>query len=868
MRTPADFFRKNQKIMLVVITGLAILSFLVSDATNGRTEDMSPTLIVVTAGVLVGGACWLIGMARDRGSEWGLVGVIIGVLFGLVVNANRTQNNSMSEAEMRRSLNELKVASVVNQRLGRPPINSIEERDVLLDEANRLGISLPENIAGLQMKAAGLTQDDYDQIKKNFQVSDGVIADGLKKNAEVEIVLRGMFGYPQNVYPSVTPIDWWNAYQKINVKETAVVAALPVESFIDPAAQPKDADLAVLFDEYKGNPPNFTREGRPAEGRPGFFQPDKAKIRYLIGNVEDFEKSVPEPTKEEIEARYEERYKGDAGKPFPEKPTGPTLPGLGAGSDPALPKPELPLPEAPKENPGDAPKGETPPPASPEKEPAKPATPDAKPEDKAPEAPVPEAKPEEKPAAPEAPKEGEGAKSSSLERNDGTSEVALLDDPKTPAEADAPKEAPAEPAQEKPAEPAKDAAPTAEAPKADAPKADAPKEGAPAADAGKPDGTTPPAGEPETPPPPPTPKGSDTDEPPPPTSKDRPLDDDLRQTLKEEIITERARKALQDRCDKVTAEIRTVLENAHAPRLAPRPGDAAPEPPKDDPDYLTPEQALKAIEKIAADNQLQYVETKLISAIEIFRSKDHPLKNVTTSSGDWRQGRAIDVLFQAGSPLNTPTRGSNMQDGTELVFWKTEYITRHEPKTLAEVKDEVVAAWREQEARKRVEKRAEELLAKVKASGKPMAEALQAETVTGVKDSLLIETKPTGSFSWITYFDFGAQFRSQMPPRLSNVAGVTEPGDEFMKTVFEKLKPGEVGVAHNGDKSVYYLVNVETREAATPEEMATFRKGMLDNRLQSQSAQTFAQSDAAMFQTSPFERLFPRDEAELIEEDQ
>ena len=37
-------------------------------------------------------------------------------------------------------------------------------------------------------------------------------------------------------------------------------------------------------------------------------------------------------------------------------------------------------------------------------------------------------------------------------------------------------------------------------------------------------------------------------------------------------------------------------------------------------------------------------------------------------------------------------------------------------------------------------------------------------------------------------------------------------GEEFMKTVFQKLSAGEVGVAPNRDKSIYYVVKVVFRD--------------------------------------------------------
>jgi hypothetical protein len=68
-------------------------------------------------------------------------------------------------------------------------------------------------------------------------------------------------------------------------------------------------------------------------------------------------------------------------------------------------------------------------------------------------------------------------------------------------------------------------------------------------------------------------------------------------------------------------------------------------------------------------------------------------------------------------------------------------------------------------------------------------------------------------------------------PQILNPTGVEKAGPEFMETVFNKLSPGEVGVATNADKSAYYVVKVLTRSQATPEQLAEFRKRFLEEPL-------------------------------------
>lgn len=879
MRGPAEFFRRNQKVFLAVLTGLAILSFVVSDSTNGQVQNMPPMLVVVTATILVGGAAWIIGLAKDKASEFGLVGAVIGLLLGFVVNAYRPEARGLSQVEQQRAVKEVYVAATVAQRRGERPIDNLDFRHLLLDEAAQRGIQLRDDVGLSQLKAAGMTREDYDAMKRQFGVSDSLISSALKNAAEVDIMLR-LYGQGEVM---ASPMDWWDAYQKLNVRESALVAAVPVESFVDAKAAPKEADLISLFEEFKKNYPNLTIEGRLEEGRPGFLQPPRVKASYLVANIEDFEKLVPEPTKEEIEARYKESY----AQPLPPKggmtPGGPALPSL---DPPVLPELDMPKPSSPKGEPGaEAPAKPADPPAAPEKkEPsadaAKPAADAPKPatEEKKPEAkPAEEAKPagEAKPpeeAKPEEKKPNAGAqdpKSSLNRRADGTVEVALVDDAAKATDGEA--KPAAAPAPE--AKPAEETKPAPEAPKADTPTADAPKADAPKTDDAKPSAEAPAAAkgeDPTVPPPPPAAStvGGVSDDPAPPSSTVRPLDDDLRQTIKEQIIRDRAEQLAKKNIRQGSGLVQSFLDRSRAPKISPKPGDKPPVPPTkdEDPDYLTPEEAKAAMAKAVQDLKLEVIELPAFAARDIIEGKDHPFKNASVAGGDWRSaGRVVEALFTPGTPLNTMVLASSPQDGIEFAIWKSEQVDAHEPKALEEIRDQVATAWRSHQARKLAEARAKELAAKAKEAAKPLTEALQNETVTGQKDSLLVDVKPTGSFSWMTFFFFGGGFQTP-PPRISTVAGVDKPGESFMKTVFKDIKVGEAGVAANADKSVYYVVQVESRDDAKPEEVVALRERMIKDRMSSTSAQAMAEAESSMYRGNPFARLIPQGEAEIVEE--
>ena len=67
-----------------------------------------------------------------------------------------------------------------------------------------------------------------------------------------------------------------------------------------------------------------------------------------------------------------------------------------------------------------------------------------------------------------------------------------------------------------------------------------------------------------------------------------------------------------------------------------------------------------------------------------------------------------------------------------------------------------------------------------------------------------------GSFSWMTL----PTCSSDEPPTLSKVSGLDNAGHDLMKEIFS-LKQGQIGVAPNQPKTVYYVVQVTEADDLT-----------------------------------------------------
>jgi hypothetical protein len=136
-------------------------------------------------------------------------------------------------------------------------------------------------------------------------------------------------------------------------------------------------------------------------------------------------------------------------------------------------------------------------------------------------------------------------------------------------------------------------------------------------------------------------------------------------------------------------------------------------------------------------------------------------------------------------------------DGNRFVSMKLSDTPDRVP-TLAEVKGEVIKAWKKQQAAKLAQKHADEFAKKAEEAKTPLA-AYFADN----KSIKVIKTDP---FSELTGGEASAQVQQQ-PFRLSQPSEITAAGPDFLRGVFN-LKDGQVGVLPNNDHSIAYVVRV------------------------------------------------------------
>jgi len=295
--------------------------------------------------------------------------------------------------------------------------------------------------------------------------------------------------------------------------------------------------------------------------------------------------------------------------------------------------------------------------------------------------------------------------------------------------------------------------------------------------------------------------------------------------------------------DKLRGKIRTQIENARTAELLRKAVDAAAKyiddnigfhvhVPEGDAERMSQEAAAALLKTYAAEHNLHYAETPLASYRELQDDEEHPVG--AARAADDPNGRPMaDSLFQTGAQdTYRPVLAENDVTQSWFAAWKLAERDPYVPLTLDEerVREQVTKSWRELQAREKAKARAEELVAKASATDQPMTVSLAETPITGQTGGLLLTVSETPEFSWLsTSSALQANPFFPDPPQIHDPPGVEKAGEDFMRTVFDELSPGETGTATNIDRSVYYVVRIVSRTPAPTDEtqLEQFRERFL-----------------------------------------
>jgi peptidyl-prolyl cis-trans isomerase D len=160
-------------------------------------------------------------------------------------------------------------------------------------------------------------------------------------------------------------------------------------------------------------------------------------------------------------------------------------------------------------------------------------------------------------------------------------------------------------------------------------------------------------------------------------------------------------------------------------------------------------------------------------------------------------------FFDAKSSLFEPVELTNA-DGMRFLARKIEDFPPRVP-SLEEIRPEVVRAWKLDQARPLARKAAEDFAAQVRRNGGRIKE----DVVQGLP---VITTEPVTRLQ--PGFPLPGRFFESSAPTPTEFRQITAAGDEFRDAYFG-LRPGDVAVAPNRPKTVYYVLTLNRRDPAS-----------------------------------------------------
>ena len=86
MKSPFAIFRKHQKVLMVVLTGLAMFAFVVMDSVRADSSGATLPILCGVAGMAIFG---FFGWRRGEAVTFGAVGIAVGVVVGVFLMLHR-----------------------------------------------------------------------------------------------------------------------------------------------------------------------------------------------------------------------------------------------------------------------------------------------------------------------------------------------------------------------------------------------------------------------------------------------------------------------------------------------------------------------------------------------------------------------------------------------------------------------------------------------------------------------------------------------------------------------------------------------------------------------------------------------------------
>jgi hypothetical protein len=814
--SPFEIFRRNLKPLMVLLTGLALFSFVVLPVVDSYMRRNAGT----------GGDAVV---ARYDGKELtrNRVEYFTRNHHATVQFLAKLAQETLDRGGIPRTAGfqyDPQTKRVVQLGINQNPGEQGTIRTMMFaEQANQEGFELDDNAIRVWLEKftdGAMSDADIDgllMLETNRQMARPHLYEQLRNHLLADIYLkRGYSGLYFGDNPSagalLTPAEQWSAFKKLNRSATVDAYGVLVSDFVDQTNPNPPAELIqATYDEGKERDPNDESPD------PAFHRRYTASFQYLVGNLQQFiDEEVAKLSEEQLRAEYEKRLAGGAFQ-LPDENLEQAIAEPDTAIEPADNEPAEgePAETEASEQPADEPATDEP--ATDEPATDEPATDEPATDEPATEQPMTEEQPAEEPATEEQPAEETPAEEQPAEENSSAilapravmlvaalqeTETAEETTPEPEAEptvatpdttAEEPAEKPAQEPGEEPAETPEE--PTAEEPME--PAAEEPSSEVPEQPASEQPASEQPAAEQPA-------AGESSEESKSEESKPRVQSfEDVRQRLAEELAFPAAQQRMSAAAKQIQKEMQHYFNQKAIHDANVLAGQAGDPPQKPDLQALA-EQFGFQLQTIGPHDRVSIAADPISTSMDPETQFGSRGPNFTLMMFGYALG---DNVYEP-LPLFSPLQTTDFMSGNTYLSWKTEAREAYTP-TLDEVRDEVIRFLRMKEARELAQAAAEEVAKQAaEDNGKTLADLVPEAKQANFHQGL-------GPFKWLDTFGRGVT--------MGNVPQLDAVGDDFMAAVFE-AEPGELRVAPNNPRRVFYVVKPIKFEPSIDELQQQFRE--------------------------------------------
>ncbi len=302
MASPFAMFRRNQRVLLAVVSVAAMIAFVFLDPVikilSGTQGPQNPVVVRTNYGNYR--RADLIAIREQR--RW------VGIFLERVVRARvlkETEGKGVRPEQINtyaRNLSEY----LSQQLMGRatpPGDEAAIETIVLAHRAEEMGMVASDRAVNDLLRvyagsAYGQLRDIIAALKPDGRIpmSQTYLFEGLRRellaSRYAQMFRLATLGMP--------PAERWEYFEQLNLKAEAWVLPVKAEQFLKDVAQPTDDELQKFFERYQNRLPE------PYSPEPGFKEPQKIAFQFFQANLEKLtEKMSGQVTSEEMHDYYE-----------------------------------------------------------------------------------------------------------------------------------------------------------------------------------------------------------------------------------------------------------------------------------------------------------------------------------------------------------------------------------------------------------------------------------------------------------------------------------------------------------------------------------------------------------------------------------